>query len=404
MKHASRRITWVAFAINFIVFSENFVIAPFLQRLAEVTGSTAVTTAQLVLVYTLSIGFGALLIGPLGDRFGRRTLLLWGLLAFTLTTAGTGLAQGMGQLMVLRALCGLSAGVLLSNLMAYMADIFLAEGRIDEMPGAMSKAMGGIFTAIVFGVPAGIYAGYVADWWLSFFVLGFLAAVVFADLATGLPKLPGSASQMPYGTLVFSGFALFAERRMFLIGASFFLFQVIATGFGTYAPIWILAHGFQLDTLALVYAGTGAVSVLMAMRAGAIIRVLGLPMTLFCANTLIVVMLLALFGAPFSLPLLGGAMAAYLSALAIRMGLLQAVATSTIDRAMRGRFMALNNFLMQMGSSAGVWAVGQVMLAIPDPDAGFRTATALLAGVGLATVLIGLALMPPFRQARKEAA
>lgn len=403
MEQAPRRITWIAFALNFIVYSENFVVAPFLRRLAELTGSTPAAMANLVLVYTLGIGFGALLLGPLGDRYGRRPMLLAGLGAFALFTGLTGAVSGYEALIVTRALCGVAAGVLLSSLMAYMADIFIAAGRLEAMPGAMGTAMGGIFAAIVFGVPAGIYAGYLVDWSLAFFVLALLAVVVLALVALALPAVPGMKSGLSYLGLLTSGFRLFTEPRLLLIGASFFLFQFVATAFGTHSPAWILSHGIGLDMLALLYAATGAVSVLAALRSGALIGRIGPAVALLLTNAVVLVALIGIAMAGFGLVPLGLLLAAYLAGLAVRMGLIQAIATSSVDRMARGRFMGINNFLMQMGSSAGVWLLTLTLRTVPDPDAAFRIGVLGLAGVTLVSLLLGLVLLNPLRRATPAA-
>ena len=49
--------------------------------------------AQLTLsVYLLGFGAGQLILGPLSDRFGRRPVLLWSMLAFVLASVASALA------------------------------------------------------------------------------------------------------------------------------------------------------------------------------------------------------------------------------------------------------------------------------------------------------------------------
>jgi AAHS family 4-hydroxybenzoate transporter-like MFS transporter len=59
-------------------------------------------------VIGISVGSG--LIGPLGDRFGRRTMLLWTMVAIGIATACTALAASPNQFVAWRLLTGLALG------------------------------------------------------------------------------------------------------------------------------------------------------------------------------------------------------------------------------------------------------------------------------------------------------
>src|SRR5512140_323323 len=75
---------------------------PALPSLTEGFGAQA-SQAQLTLtVLLLAFGSSQLLWGPLSDRFGRRPVLLAGLAAYTVGSAGCALAGSMAQLIVWR--------------------------------------------------------------------------------------------------------------------------------------------------------------------------------------------------------------------------------------------------------------------------------------------------------------
>jgi len=52
------------------------------------------------------MGIGAVLVGPLTDRFGRRKSLITSVAMFSLFTIATGLAQSVGQFTTFRFLAG----------------------------------------------------------------------------------------------------------------------------------------------------------------------------------------------------------------------------------------------------------------------------------------------------------
>ncbi len=59
--------------------------------------------------YMLGFAVGQLFYGPLSDRFGRRPVLLGGLLFFTITSFACSFAPSIGGLIGLRILQGLGA-------------------------------------------------------------------------------------------------------------------------------------------------------------------------------------------------------------------------------------------------------------------------------------------------------
>jgi MFS family permease len=116
--------------------------------------------------------------GRLGDRFGRRRLLLIGMAAFTVTSAACGLAPTAGALIAFRVLQGLSAALLFPQVLASIQAGFEGAdrqralgmfGAVAGMAGAAGQLLGGALLAADFGglswrplflinVPVGIVA------------------------------------------------------------------------------------------------------------------------------------------------------------------------------------------------------------------------------------------------------
>src|SRR5260221_7565050 len=94
--------------------------------------------------------------GKLGDLFGRKPLLLAGMVGFVLASALCGQAQDMLQLVTFRGIQGLFGGVLFSSVFASIADIFTIETR-----SRIQGIFGGIFgIASVVGPTIGGYLAY----------------------------------------------------------------------------------------------------------------------------------------------------------------------------------------------------------------------------------------------------
>lgn len=127
---------------------------------------------------------GALVVGPLGDRFGRRPALLLSVVTFGLFTLLTAFARDFTDLVVLRILTGLGLGGALPNATALMTEYAPLRRR------ALAVAV--IFLGIPLGGMAGGLLAQVlipAYGWPSVFVLGGLAPLLLLPvLWWGLPE------------------------------------------------------------------------------------------------------------------------------------------------------------------------------------------------------------------------
>lgn len=97
---------------------------PAFSGIASSLNASPVHMQQTLSAYLFGFAFMNLFHGALADSFGRRPVILWGLMAFTLASLGCALAQNVTQLIVFRAMQGLScgAGVVVSR--AIVRDIF----------------------------------------------------------------------------------------------------------------------------------------------------------------------------------------------------------------------------------------------------------------------------------------
>jgi DHA1 family bicyclomycin/chloramphenicol resistance-like MFS transporter len=143
---------------------------PAFSGIAQSLGATPVEMQQTLSAYLFGFAFMSLFHGAISDSLGRRPVVLWGLAAFTLASAGCALSQSIGQLVFFRAMQGLSTG----------AGIVVARAVVRDMfdPTQAQKVMSQI--TIFFGVAPAI-APIVGGWlfvhlnWHSIF--WFLTAV-----------------------------------------------------------------------------------------------------------------------------------------------------------------------------------------------------------------------------------
>lgn len=97
---------------------------PAFSGIARSIGATPGEMQQTLSAYLFGFAFMNLFHGALSDSFGRRPVVLWGLAVFTLASLGCALSQTLGQLVLFRALQGLSTGAGIVVSRAVIRDMF----------------------------------------------------------------------------------------------------------------------------------------------------------------------------------------------------------------------------------------------------------------------------------------
>ena len=125
----------------------------------------------------LAFGTSQLVWGPLSDRFGRRPVLLCGLVTFTMAGLGCVLASSMQELIVWRALQGAAMGAVVMCARAIVRDLYTPETGA----GVMSKALTGLGVLACASAPLG---GLLTDVWSWHAALGLVMG--FGAITLGL--------------------------------------------------------------------------------------------------------------------------------------------------------------------------------------------------------------------------
>jgi EmrB/QacA subfamily drug resistance transporter len=141
--------------------------------------------------------------GKLSDMYGRKPILLWGIVAFLFGSALCGIAGSMVQLIIFRVVQGIGAAAITSTAFATPADLFVPADRPKYM---------GLFGA-VFGLASVIgpfLGGVLTDqisWHWVFYVNLPLGLIALAFIITKMPRLAsGLRARIDWlGTLLLIG-------------------------------------------------------------------------------------------------------------------------------------------------------------------------------------------------------
>jgi DHA1 family bicyclomycin/chloramphenicol resistance-like MFS transporter len=174
-------------------FSIDTYIPAFLG-IAKALGASPVEMQQTLSAYLFGFAFMNLFHGALADSFGRRPVVLWGITVFTLASAGCALSQTVGQLVLFRALQGLSTG----------AGIVVSRAVIRDMfpPAQAQKVMSQV--TIYFGVApaiAPIIGGWLfvhAGWHSIFWFLTGVGVLLWSANYKLLPETLHESQRQPF--------------------------------------------------------------------------------------------------------------------------------------------------------------------------------------------------------------
>ena len=195
-----------------------FSIDTYLPAFGAIAGSlqaTPVEMQQTLSAYLFGFAFMNLFHGALSDSFGRRPVILGGLVLFTLASIGCALSQTVGHLIFFRALQGLSTG----------AGVVVSRAVIRDMfpPADAQRVMSQV--TIFFGIAPAIapmMGGVLSEYlgWHSIF--WFLVAVGVVLIIANLRLLPETLhvkDRQPFHFkhLVSGYAALLSDPRFFLL-------------------------------------------------------------------------------------------------------------------------------------------------------------------------------------------
>jgi len=369
------------------------ILVPSLPLLATVFDAPAARVQLVLTLFLAGIAIGQLVYGPVSDRFGRRPVLIAGLVLFLLGTVLCGLAWSLPVLIVGRVLeaCGGCAGMVLGR--AIVRDLFdrdRAAGAIATITMAMS---------LVPSLSPALGA-YLAEWvgWRADFVL--LGAVGTGVLGLTVCKLeethavPGSVrvAGMAWSFVLllrspaFLGFAFAtaftsASWFTFLASAPYLLSQVLHEPPSTYGLMILL------PMLGYILGNAGVARLSVALGIGGVF-ILGLALSLASGVMLAVWCLVDLTPWALFVPM---AISSIGNGLSQPPGI---AAGLSVYPQIAGAASGLIGFLQMIVAALGTLLIGQLPQNIPQP---------MIAVVG-ASLALALAFGLIVRYAPEEAA
>jgi AAHS family 3-hydroxyphenylpropionic acid transporter len=219
------------------------------------------------------LALGALAGGMLADRIGRRGVLIGSVLSLGVFTLLTAFVRDYNELLIARALTGVSIGGAIPNLIATIAAI-VGPRRTTTFVTAMMCGMpfGGVLSAV-----AGLTVVPTWGWPGVFYVGGALTLILSPFLIFGIPEVAGRKAD-PGAAVVSPAEALFGGGRAgatLSLWAVFILTLTIFSLLLGWAPTLVIDKGLPPAMASSVMLALNLAGILGAVFAGRLCDALG---------------------------------------------------------------------------------------------------------------------------------
>ena len=205
-------IAAIGFAFDsYVLLMLPLIVRPALEALLGVPpGHASINNWVGILFYVPAIAGGifGLLGGYLTDLFGRRRVLVWSILLYTLSAFGAGYATSLPMLLVLRCLTFVGVCVEFVAAVAWLAELFLEAKRREKVIGYTQafSSLGGLMVSTVFRLASQYGAALPAihgshEPWRYTLISGLIPAIPLILIRPFLPESPEWARKKAEGTL-----------------------------------------------------------------------------------------------------------------------------------------------------------------------------------------------------------
>ena len=198
-----------------------FMLPPLLVEIASELDISVAVAGQLATATFAAWAVSLVMAGPLSDSFGRRPVILAGLLLLIGSVTASAFAPNIQVFLALRVLTGLAAGMIPPTSVGAISDVISPERRAQAVSGMLAI---GILTSVI-SVPFSLGLADLGGWQFAFIVAGLV--LVSALLASFL-WFPRDSRERVRNWAFFSRYWSLVSLPFFRAAVAICLFQRIA--------------------------------------------------------------------------------------------------------------------------------------------------------------------------------
>lgn len=328
------------------------IIAPILPQLGVQLNIPEALQGTLISAYALTVGFFALVMGPVSDRIGRRKILIYGSAAMTIALGLHAAATGYTSMLIVRALAGVAGGVLSGSAVSYIGDYFPYERR----GWANGWVMSGAATGQILGIPMGTVLSEAVAFYAPFLLFCFTMAITLVLVIRFLPQPEVELSEQKLGLLnAIKQYGTMMQRTdISAASVAYFVMFLSISMYVVYLPTW-LTDNFRIGAgeIATMFLIGGIANVLTGPQAGRLSDKIGRKKIILisCIGTSILMFSTTFLVFKFSMVYL--LFFAIMILVAMRISPFQALLSEIVAGNNRGTLMSLLVSLGQLGFGVG---------------------------------------------------
>jgi predicted MFS family arabinose efflux permease len=249
-----------------------------LPQIASDFAITIGAASIIVSVYSLMHGSMQLIIGPIGDRFGKYVTITFMCVLSAVTVAACGFAHSLGTLTLARIAAGATASWIIPLGMAYIGDVV----PYEERQAVLGRYLAGQITGQLFGQAAGGIIGDWLGWRAAFFIHAAIFAVAAVALFRELKINPTTRATSQHDAKARSFLAdykivLANPFARFIVVVAFFEFAFMFGAFAYVGADLHLRFGVSFTLVGLVVCFFGLGGLIYAGTVKQLVRRLGQP-------------------------------------------------------------------------------------------------------------------------------
>ena len=379
-------IVFISFMIIFLIGSDTFLVSPLIPTLSKSFNVTVSQSGLLVIAYSLPYAICGFAFGPLSDKVGRKVMLKWGILAFTIFTLLCGCAWNFWSLFIFRVLSGIAAATS-PQVWAMIGDLVPFEKR-GRVIGIVTAALS---ISQILGVPLGAFVAGAAGWRFSFYALGILGVVVTLLIMFALPVTKNTTSPVskPASSNLVHSLKLVLTNKRALSGLLVTFFMMFAS-FGMYSFLgaW-LSNSFNMSVSAIgsIIVVVGFGNLVGNLSGGFLGDAFGKGRVVITGLTILAIALLVLPYTSSNLILAMVCIFVWLMSAGASLASLNSIISELVP-SLRGTVMSLNSSFMYIGTTIGVMVGGAAINKFGYVGLGFVTGiSALIAMLLICSVI-----------------
>lgn len=305
--------------------------------------------SQIVAAYPVSAFISGLIAAFYVDKFDRKKVLLFAYAGFLAGTIFCGIAPSPAFLLLARVVTGLFGGLISAQVLSIIADVFPYEKR----GRAMSAVFMAFSAASIFGIPISLYLADLISWHAPFILIGILGVFIIPLIAKYFPSVAGHLEnrneEKSVGIINIFKEILSNKSQVLALSLTGILmlghFMVIPF----INPYLEFNMGFSKEQTPMIYMAGGASSLASSLILGRMADKYGkLRMFMICLvlSILPVFFITNMLPVPFSIVLF--VFAFWFTFSTGRNIPAQAMISTVVEPAQRGKFMSFNSSCQQL--------------------------------------------------------